>query len=79
MISVEKRPVPVLNVVTRSGATTQVQNKGKQPDEAWARKTPEKIPAFDVGREKGTFMEEKKDFADSGTSVAPTQQHQQQL
>ena len=57
----------------------QVQNKGKQPDEAWVRKTPDKIPAFDVGREKGTFMEAKKDFVDPRTSVATTQQHQQQL
>ena len=79
MIVVEKRPVPAINVVTRSGTTTQVQNKGKQPDEAWVHKTPEKIPVFDVGREKGTFMEAKKEFADSRTSVASTQQHQQQL
>ena len=56
-----------------------MQNKGKQPDEAWVRKTPEKIPAFDVGREKGTFMEAKKYFVDPRTSVATTQQHQQQL
>ena len=50
-----------------------------QPDEAWVRKTPEKILAFDVGREKETFMEAKKDFADPITSVTPAQQHQQQL
>ena len=56
---------------------TQVQSKEKQPDEAWVRKTPKKIPAFDVGREKGTFMEAKKYFADPSTSVATTQQHQQ--
>ena len=72
MIAVEKRSVPVVNVVTRSGATTQVQNKGKQPDEAWVCKTREKIPAFDVGREKGTFMEARQDFADPRTSVATT-------
>ena len=77
MIAVEKRPVLAIKIVTRSGTTTQVQNKGKQPDKAWVRKTPEKIPAFDVGREKGTFMEAKKDFADTRTSVATTQQHQQ--
>ena len=76
MIAVEKRPVPAINVVTKKGATMQVQNKEKQPDEAWVRKTPEKIPSFDVGREKGTFMESKKDFADPRTSVATTQQHQ---
>ena len=57
----------------------QVQNKEKQPDEAWVRNTPKKIPAFDVGREKGTFMEAKKYFSDPRTSVATTQQHQQQL
>ena len=78
MIVVEKRPVPAINVVTRSGTMTQVQNKEKQPDEAWVRKTPEKILAFDVEREKETFMDEKKDFADPSISVAPAQQHQQQ-
>ena len=76
MIAVEKRPVPAVNVVTRSGAMTQMQNKEKQPDKAWVRKTPDKIPAFDVGREKGTFMEAKKYFAGPGTSVATMQQHQ---
>ena len=79
MIDVEKRPIPAINVVTRSGTTTQMENKEKQPDEAWVRKTPDKILAFDVGREKGTFMEAKKDFANPRTSVAATQQHQQQL
>ena len=76
MITVEKRPVLAINVVTRSGATMQVQNKEKQPDEAWVRKTLDKIIAFDVGREKGTFMEAKKDFVDLRTSVATMQQHQ---
>ena len=52
LITVEKRPVPAIKVVTRSEATAQVQNKEKQPDEDWVRKTPKKIPAFDVGREK---------------------------
>ena len=79
MITVEKRAIPAINVVTRSGATTQVQNKEKQPDEAWVRKTPEKVPTFDVGREKETFMEAKKYFADLSTSVALAQQHKKQL
>ena len=39
---------------------------------------PEKILAFDIGREKEKFIEAKKDFADPSTSVAPAQQHQQQ-
>ena len=78
MITVEQRPVPAINVATRSGATTQVQNKEKQPDEAWVRKTLDKIPSFDVGREKETFMEAKKYFVDPSTLVAPVQQHQQQ-
>ena len=34
MIAVEKRPVLAINVVTRSGATTQVQHKEKHPNEA---------------------------------------------
>ena len=50
MITIEQRPIPAINVVTRSVATTQVQNKEKQPDEDWVRKTPEKVPTFDVGR-----------------------------
>ena len=70
MISIEKIPTLALNVVTRSGATTQVQNTEKQSIEAWVRKTPEKILAFDVGREKETFMEAEKEFDDPRTSVA---------
>ena len=77
MIAVEKRPVPAINFVTRSGAMTQVQNKEKHPTKARVHKTLEKILVFDVGREKGTFMEAKKDFADPSPSVAPAQQHQQ--
>ena len=72
-----EKTYPTINVVTRSGTTTQVQNKGKQHDEAWVRKTPGKIPSFDVGREKGTFMEAKKDFSDPRTSVATMQQQLQ--
>ena len=79
MISVEQILAPTINVVTRSGATTHIQNKEKQPDEAWVCKTPEKVPAFDVEREKETFMEGRKDFVDPTTSAAPVQQHQQQL
>ena len=56
----------------------EVQNKEKQPDEAWVRNAPEKFPAFDIEREKETFMEAKRDFAAPNTSVAPAQQPQQQ-
>ena len=77
MIVVEKRPVPAVNIVTRSGATTQVQNKEKQPDEAWVCKTLEKVPSFDVGIEKETCMEAKKYFAEPRTLLETTQQHQQ--
>ena len=77
MIFVEQRPGPTINVVTRSGATTHIQNKEKQPDEAWVRKAPEKVPTFDIEREKETFMESKRDFIDPSTSVAPAQPHQQ--
>ena len=73
LIDVEQRPIPAINVVTRSGATTEVQNKEKQPAEAWVHKAQEKIPAFDVEREKEAFMEAKRDFADPSTSVAPAQ------
>ena len=55
---------------------TEVPNKEKQPAEAWVRKAPEKIPAFDVEREKETFMEAKRDFSNPNTSVAPAQQPQ---
>ena len=75
MISIEQRPAPTINVVTRSGATTEVHNKEKQPDEDWVRKAPTKVPACDIEREKETFMEAKKDFADPSTSVAPAPPH----
>ena len=52
MITVEQIPILAINIVTRSGAKMEVKNKEKQPDEAWVRKTPNKIPTFDVGREK---------------------------
>ena len=54
------------------------QTKEQQPDEAWVCKAPEKVPGFDIKREKETFMESKRDFAAPSTSVAPAQQHQQQ-
>ena len=79
MISVEQRPTLAINVVTQSGATMHIQNNKKHPDEAWVRKAPEKVPAFDIEREKETFMESNRDFAAPSTSVAPVQQHQQQL
>ena len=75
MIGVEKRPVLAINVVTRSGATTQLHNTEKQPNEARVHKTPEKFPAFNVNREKETFMEARQDFADP--PVATTQQYHQ--
>ena len=55
-----------------------IQNKEKQPDEAWVRTALEKILAFDVEREKETFMEAKRDFVDPSTSVAPAQPQKQQ-
>ena len=63
MIAVEQRLVPAINVVTRSGATTQVPSKEKQFDEAWVCKAPEKVPAFNIGREKETFLESRKDLS----------------
>ena len=75
MISVEQRPAPAINFVTRSGATTHIQPAEKQPDEAWVRKAPVNVPDFDIEREKETFMEAKQDFVDSSTVVAPTQPH----
>ena len=74
----EQRPIPAINVVTRSGATTHIQPSENQPVEAWVRKAPMKVPAFDIEREKETFMEAKRDFADPRTAVAPAQPHQQQ-
>ena len=76
MISIKKRPAPSINVVTWSGATTHIQNMEKQPDEAWVCKALERVSAFDIEREKETFMEAKRDFADPSTSVALAQLHQ---
>ena len=73
MISVEQRTTLAINVVTQSGATTHIQ---KQTDEAWVRKAPKKVPAFDIEREKETFMEAKRDFDGPSTTVAPVQPHQ---
>ena len=76
LIAVEPRPIPAVNVVTRSGATTEAQCQAKQPDEAWVHKAVEKTPAFDVRREKETFLEARQDFVDSDLP-APNKQHQQ--
>ena len=73
MISVEPRPAAAINVVTRSGLTTHIQNTPNRPAEALVRKAPEKIPAFDIIREKETFMEAKKDFAGPSPPSAPAQ------
>ena len=71
MISIEQRPTPSINVVTQSGATTHIQTQEEQLDEAWVHKAPLKIPAFDIEREKETFMDAKKYFVDSIPAVAP--------
>ena len=41
------------------------QCQEKQPNEAWVHKAVEKTPAFDVRREKETFLEARQDFVDS--------------
>ena len=76
MISIEPRLATTVNVVTWSGATTHPQNTEKQLADTWVRKAPAKIPAFDITRERETFMEVKKDFAGPSTSVAPAQPQQ---
>ncbi len=49
MITAMKRPVDsVVNVITRSGATIEPKNKGKELEGAWIHKALEKVPAFDV-------------------------------
>ena len=75
MVAIEQRSVRAINVVIRSGATKQVQNTEKHLDEPRVRKTLEKVPAFDVNREKETFMEAQQYFADP--PVATTQQYHQ--
>ena len=73
MISVEPRPTATINVVTRSGGTTHPPDTEIQPVDTRVRKAPVKIPAFDITRERETFMEAKKYFAGPSTSVTPTQ------
>ena len=73
MISVEPKPAATINVVTRSGAMTHPPDTEIQPTDARVRKAPVKIPAFDLTRERETFMEVKKDFVGPSTSVAPAQ------
>ena len=76
MISVEPRPAATINVVTQSGDTTHPLDTEIQPTDARVCKAPVQIPAFDITRERETFMEAKKDFAGPSTSVTPTQSQQ---
>ena len=78
MIFVKQRPAPTINVVTRSGAVTHIHPAENHPADAWFHKAPMKFLAFDIEREKETFMEAKKYFVDSSTAVVPAQQHQQE-
>ena len=78
MIFVDPRPIAAINVVTRSGATMHIQNQEKPPAEAWVHKAREKVPAFDIEREKETFMNAKRDFVDPSTAATPAPPPQQQ-
>ena len=73
MISMEPRPAATINVITRSGVMTHIQKMPNRPVEALVRKAPEKIPAFDIIREKETFLEAKKIFAGPSPPSAPAQ------
>ena len=71
MISVEPRLVAAINIVTRSGAMTHLQNAERQLDEDWV---PEKVPS-----EHETVMETQRDDVSPSTAVVPAQQRQQEL
>ena len=56
---------------------TELKNKGKELEGAWIHKAQEKVLSFDVRREKYTYMEARKYFADPRMSVLNIQQQQQ--
>lgn len=64
---------PNVNIVTRSSITTR-EDKGKQQEEdIWVRKAANKDVGFDLNKEKETFMEAKRRFADIGASTSRAQ------
>lgn len=57
-----------INIVLRSGMTTNA-DKGKRPEEnGWVCKSLEKEATFDLNRAKETFMEAKNNFIEASTS-----------
>ena len=52
LISVEQRPTAAINVVTRSGARTQIQHSQKQPTEVCAGKASAPIPALNTAQDQ---------------------------
>ena len=57
LISVKQRPAATLNLVTRSGATTHIQNTPTQPVAVCTRKASEKVPALDTARDEEPVKE----------------------
>ena len=76
LISVEQRPTPALNVVTRSGATTHTQDSPKQHATMCAQQASKKVPALGPAKDHTPVQEARCDNVDSAVEIS-AQQHQQ--
>ena len=76
LIFVEQRPTTAINVATRSGATTHIQNAQKHPAEACVCTASEKVPALDTVRNQTPVKEAQYGIVDPSTTVVPAHQPQ---
>ena len=76
MVSEPREYGPNVNIVMQSGIATK-EDKEKQPKaDGWVCKAVDKEVGLDLGKEKETFMEEKKSFMEAytlGTQGTQTQ------
>ena len=76
LILVEQRPTAAINVVTRSGATTHIQNTQKQPVEVGARKASEHVPTLNTTKYQAPVKVAQCDIVDPRTAAVPARQPQ---
>ena len=77
LISIEQRPTATINVVTRSGATTQIQHSQKQPVEVRARKASVQVPALNTAQDQALVKVAPCNIVDPHTPAVPAQQPHQ--
>ena len=74
LISVEQRPTAAINVVTRSGARTQIQHLQKQPVKVCARKAPAQVPTLNTAQDQVLGKVAPCDIVDPRTPAVHAQQ-----